>query len=130
MLGIKYVIKLFLVIFLVVSVFSDCRGQKINKLYILFELKENKMMIMKEKESTHYAFFFSKSYYWGFEPTGLSKFILKSEIHHEIVNFDWLDQKYKFQSQLILKCPDIFVVEKIGKDTLKITPVRVFEAIE
>lgn len=119
----------FVAVFLI-NIHTSCQAQTKDTLYILFERDNPNMLIMSEKENWHYAFFFSKYYYWGFEPKGKVSFIRNSEFKNEVVNFTWLNQKHKFQSQLILKHQNIFIIEKVNRDSLKIIPVRAFEAIE
>lgn len=110
-----------------IGLFSNCNAQKRDSIYICFENKTENVRKIKEGLNWYYAFSFSNDYFWEFHPNGKTEIISKSRLNNELVDYDWLKQKYKFHSQLILKCPNIFIVEKINNDSLKITPVKVFE---
>ena len=120
----------FISMLLTLGSFWACQSQSKDTLYILFEKDRPHMMFMEEKDDDHYAFWVRDYRYFGFEPKGKPKFSKSSSVKREIFNYSMLKEKSKNQSEMILKCPNIFIVEKIGNDSLKITPVKVFEAIE
>ncbi|MBW8333951.1 MAG: hypothetical protein K0M40_18155 [Prolixibacteraceae bacterium] len=120
----------FVTVFLINIHTSSCQAQTKDTLYILFESDKPNMMIMKEKDDCHYAFWISKYYYLGFQPKGTITNSKCQTIEMEMKDINWIRDLTKSKYSMIMKCPNIFIVERINKDSLKFTPVEVFEAIE
>lgn len=120
----------FFAMLIIVGSSWGCKSQAKDTLYILFEKDKPYMMVMKEKDDHHYAFWVSESFYLGFRPIGTAAFSKYQTIGKEMKDISWIRDLTKSRHTQIKKCPNIFIVEKIGNDSLKLTPVKVFEAIE
>lgn len=120
----------FFTMLIIVGLSWGSKSKSKDTLYILFEKDKPHMMFMEMKDDDHYAFWVSDYRYFGFEPKEKPKFSKSSSVKREIFNYSWLKEKSKNQSEMILKCPNIFIVEKTSPDSIKIVRVKAFEAIE
>lgn len=120
----------FISMLLTVGSLWACKSQSKDTLYLLFEKDKPHMMFMEMKDDEHYAFWLSESRYFGFRPIGTASFSKYQTIGKEMKDIGWIRDLTKSKHTQIKKCPNIFIVEKIGNDSLKLTPAKVFEAIE
>jgi hypothetical protein len=126
----RWIRRVFISIILIISFFVGCKSQSKDTLYILFEKDKPYMMVMKEKDDHHYAFWVSESFYLGFRPIGTAAFSNYQTIGKEMKDISWIRDLTKSRHTQIKKYRNIFIVEKITGDSVKLTPVKAFEAIE
>lgn len=122
--------RVFFTILVLVGSSWGCKSQSKDTLYILFEKDKPHMMFMEMKDDDHYAFWVSESLYLGFRPIGAAASSKYQTIGKEMKDISWIRDLTKSKHTQIKRCPNIFIVEKIGNDSLKLTPVKAFEAIE
>ncbi|MFY9150708.1 MAG: hypothetical protein WAO52_01745 [Prolixibacteraceae bacterium] len=121
----KFVIRLTYVgLILILSL--GCQNKK-ESLYILFEPNKLHMNIY---DDNCYKFWINEEEYILFTPKEQSLFLKQNKLNHKIVDIKWLSQTYQDDYLKIMKSPSIFIVERSGLDSLKITPVIPNEGTE
>jgi len=101
--------------------------EKNDSLYIFFD--DSKPHMLKQNDG-RYKFWVNEEEFFLFEPEDKCQLSTQSEVKNEIVDIEWLSKTYRFDSQKVMKCPNVFIVEKYCIDSIRITPVKVYEGTE
>lgn len=111
---------------LILLLYYGC-SKKEDSLYILFE-KNNPHMYMSGEAS--YKFWVNEEEFFLFEPKDKYRLSKQTDIKEKIVDIEWLSKTYRHDSQKVIKCLNVYIVEKIGADSVRIIPVKVYEGTE
>jgi len=129
------IIILYIVVFTQQSILQDKVREK--PYYILFENKVDGMFKRAEGNSDssfYYTPNLNRAYWDGFKPTGETKIVSKqcfyNQHKNELKDIAWL--RYLIDKRLdpLFGKKNIYIVEELGQDSVKLTRTKHFELIE
>jgi len=130
-----------IIIFLFIGVFTPQSSlqDKIQEkpYYILFENKVDGMFKRAESNSDS-SFYYtpnpSVAFWLGFQPTGEIKIMTKQLFysHHknELKDIEWLRYQIDNREDPLYRKKNIYIVEKLGQDSVRLTKTKYFVEIE
>ncbi len=124
--------KYLIVIFLLVAIGTNSKAQKV--LYLKFvENKELGMAKVSEGIEWYYAISLDySSYYYCFKPLKESKIFSRSKFRKidQVKDINWFKQIGKFRYEYIKKYKKVYIIEELRGDSMRVTKVMPFEAID
>lgn len=113
-----------------------CEAQE-KPYYILFENKVDGMFKKAESNSDssfYYTINLNRAYWKGFQPTGDSQIISTQDFYNkhrnELKDIEWLRYLVETRQDPLYRKKNIYIVEKLSQDSVRLTKTKYFVEIE